>query len=363
MAGTRTDRLTERSIGSGQGWIDVVRVRQGFSLVELLVVIAVIAILAGLLLPAIQAGRESARRATCQHNLRQLAVAVLNYESGSRRLPAAAVVSEAITPATCTGCWNPWAEAQLASFNPGTKHGSGWMLAVLPFMEQTPLFNRWDRTTNVLGNAAVAQTDIPSLYCPTRRSGIRIDRDDHKNLVQTSWRGGGTDYGGCYGRSDGFVNDTADDHRFADTDTPVVGSKGNRQGMFLPNAGRLFSAATDGLASTILLGELQRLRPLARGSGAASTYNRTSQDGWAAGGVATLFVTATDPGHSNPGGLNNLFFESPGSDHAGGCFFAMADGSVQWLSEFIDAKDNNAVFPLLGSMRDGAVASLATAGY
>ena len=337
--------------------------RRGFSLVELLVVIAVIAILAGLLLPAIQAGRESARRVTCQHNLRQLAVAVLNYESGNRRLPAAAVVSEAISPTTCTGCWNPWAEAQLASFTPGTKHGSGWMLAVLPFLEQTPLFNRWDRTTNLLGNAAVAQTDIPSLYCPTRRSGIRIDRDDHKNLVQSSWRGGGTDYGGCYGRGDGFVNDTADDHRFADTDTPISGSTGNRQGMFLPNAGRLLSAVTDGLVSTIMLGELQRLRPLAGGSGAANTYNRTSHDGWAAGGVATLFVTATDPGHSNPGGLNNLFFESPGSDHAGGGFFAMADGSVQWLNEFIDAKDNNAVFPLLGSMRDGAVASLATAGY
>ena len=267
------------------------------------------------------------------HKLQGSVVAVLNYESGNRRLPAAAVVSEAISPTTCTGCWNPWAEAQLASFAPGTKHGSGWMLAVLPFMEQTPLFNRWDRTTNVLGNAAVAQTDIPSLYCPTRRSGIRIDRDDHKNLVQSNWRGGGTDYGGCYGRGDGFVNDTADDHRFADTDTPVVGSKGNRQGMFLPNSGRLLSAATDGLVSTILLGELQRLRPLAGGSGAANTYNRTSHDGWSAGGVATLFVTATDPSHSNPGGLNNLFFESPGSDHAGGCFFAMADGSVRLLTE------------------------------
>jgi len=331
--------------------------------VELLVVLTVMSILAGLLLPAVQAGREAARRATCQNNLRQLAVAVLSYESASRRLPAAAIVSEAISPATCSGCWNPWAEAQLASFTPGTKHGSSWILAVLPFMDQVTLFNRWNRTTNVLGNALVAQTDIPSLYCPTRRSGIRTDREDHKNLVNTGWRGGGTDYGGCYGRGDGFINDTADDHRFADADTPVAGSKGNRQGLFVPNNGRVLSAATDGLSSTILLGELQRLRPLAGGSGAANTYSRTSQDGWAAGGVATLFVTATDPGHSNPGGMNNLFFESPGSDHAGGCFFAMADGSVQWLGEFIDAKDNNAVFPILGSMGDGAVASVAAAGY
>jgi prepilin-type N-terminal cleavage/methylation domain-containing protein len=336
--------------------------RPGFSLVELLVVVAVIAILAGLLLPAVQVGRESARRAKCQHNLRQLALSVLHYESISRRLPAAAIVSEAINPATCTGCWNPWAEAQLASFLPGTKHGSGWILSVLPFMEQVPLFNRWNRGTNVLGNAAVAQTDIPSLYCPSRRFGIRINRDDHKNLVNSGWRGGGTDYGGCFGRGDGFVNDTVDDHRFADTDTPISGSKGNRQGVFLPNAGRLLSAVTDGLTNTIMLGELQRLRPRAGGGGAANTYNRTSQDGWAAGGVATLFVTATDPGHGNPGGMNNLFFESPGSEHAGGCFFAMADGSVQWLTEFIDAKDNNAIFPLLGSMRDGTVASLATAG-
>jgi hypothetical protein len=61
--------------------------------------------------------------------------------------------------------------------------------------------------------------------------------------------------------------------------------------------------------------------------------------------------------------MNNLFFESPGSEHVGGCFFAMADGSVRWLGEFIDAKDNNSVFPRLGSCRDGAVANLADAGY
>jgi hypothetical protein len=61
--------------------------------------------------------------------------------------------------------------------------------------------------------------------------------------------------------------------------------------------------------------------------------------------------------------MNNLFFESPGSDHAGGSFFAMADGSVRWLGEFVDAKDNNAVFPLLGSIGDGAVARVADTAY
>jgi hypothetical protein len=271
-------------------------------------------------------------------------------------LPAATVVSEAFNPSTCSGCWNPWAEAKLASFAAGTRHGTSWIVPVLPFFEQAALFDRWNRSTNVLGNAAVAQTDIASLYCPSRRVRIRRDRQDHRNLPITTWTGGGTDYGACYGRLDGFVNDTADDHRFSDLDTPIVGSSGDREGLFVPRSGRMLALVGDGLAHTIMLGELQRLRPLPGAVNAAGTFNRTSHDGWAVGGVATLFVTATDPGHANPGGMNNLFFESPGSEHRGGCFFAMADGSVRWLGEQVDAVDNNALFPLLGSIRDGRVA-------
>ena len=335
--------------------------RRGFSLVELLAAIAIVGVLVALLFPAVQAARESARRVVCQSNIRQLASGLLHYESANGRLPAATVVTEATSPSTCSGCWNPWAEARLTSFTPGTRHGTSWILAVLPHLEQAALFMAWNRSTNVLGNPAVAQADIPTLYCPTRRTGIRVGRDDQKNLPSTGWRGGGTDYGGCYGRLDGFYNDTAQDHRFSDVDTPIPGSSGNRQGVFSPNVGRLLKQVLDGLAQTIMLGELQRLRPLPAGTSAADTYNRTSHDGWAAGGVATLFTTATDPVHSNPGGLNNLFFESPGSDHAGGGFFAMTDGSVHWIGDFVDAKDNNAVFPLLGSIRDGRVAHLATA--
>ena len=335
--------------------------RRGFSLVELLAAIAIIAVLVSLLLPAVQSARESARRVVCQGNIRQLALGLLGYESSAGQLPPAAIVTEAANRSTCTGCWNPWAEARLTSFSPGTRHGTSWILPVLPHVEQVQVSLAWSRSTNVLGNAAVAQTTIPTLHCPTRRAGIRVGRDDHRNLPSTGWRGGGTDYGGCYGRLDGFMNDTALDLRFADVDTTIVGSSGNRQGLFLPNVGRPLKQVLDGLAQTIMLGELQRLRPIPGGTSAANTYNRTSHDGWAVGGVATLFTTSTDPGHSNPGGLNNLFFESPGSDHAGGGFFAMADGSVQWISEFIDAKDNNAVFPLLGSIRDGFVANLARA--
>ncbi len=343
--------------------------RCAFTLVEMLLVIAIIAILLALLLPAVQGVRESARRIACGNNLKQLALAVLHYDHQHRGFPAAANVSE---KDTCVGCFDPWSEAKLSAsaFTPGEKHGTSWILEILPYIEESSVYNQWNRQTNVLGNAAVAQTNISTLYCPSRRAGIRVDKNDHKNLLDESWRGGGTDYGGCYGRLDGFMNNTADQHRFCDmsasTQTPTTATalsprikhdSGLLDGIFRPNSKRDSAAAFDGLANVILLGELQRLRPLAGASG-SSAYNRTSYDGWAVGGVATLFDTATDPGRSNLGGLNNNFFESPGSDHLGGAFFAIGDGSIQFISEFVDAKDNHSVFPLLGSMRDGASAGL-----
>jgi len=343
--------------------------------VELLVVIAIIATLVGLLLPAVQAVRETARRAQCGNNIRQLAFAVLAHESQFGALPAGSNTTE---KEDCQGCFDPWKEAGLepGSFAAGTRHGTSWILEVLPFMDQSTIASQWDRQTNVRGNAALAQIDIATLYCPTRRGGIRTGSEDHLNLVDPSWRGGGTDYGGCYGRLDGFENDTADRHRFVEisanratpaiataTDPLVRHDSGLLDGLFGAVAGRTAAAARDGLSNAIMLGELQRLRPVPGGSGAAETTNRTSYDGWAVGGVATLFNVATDPHRSNPGGLNNLFFESPGSEHQGGAFFAMGDGSVRFLSEFVDAKDNAAVFPLLGSIRDGGVAAVDLAGY
>lgn len=337
--------------------------RGGFSLVELLTVVVVVALLAGIVVPAAQRAREAARRTVCQDNLRQLAAATLHHEVTRRVLPAATVVATASAPAACNGCYNPWGEARLdpSSFPPGSRHGTSWILPVLPFVDAAGIHDRWNRATNVLGNAEQARTTIPGLLCPSRRGGIRSDRHDHRNLPVVTWRGGGTDYGGCHGRIDGFMNDTADDRRFADVETPIAGSVGSRQGIFRPVVGTPLKDVEDGLAATIMLGELQRLRPVPGATSAAATANRTSQDGWAVGGAATLFVTATDPGHGNPGGINNGFFESPGSEHHRGCFFAMADGSVRWLGGDVDAADNNGVFPRLGSIRDGRPAGLAAA--
>ena len=114
---------------------------RGFTLVELLVVIAIIATLVGLLLPAVQSAREAARRMQCGNNLRQLSTAVLAYETQFGHFPAATNTTE---KDTCLDCYDPWQEAGLAagSFTPGTRHGTSWILEILPFMEQKNVADR-----------------------------------------------------------------------------------------------------------------------------------------------------------------------------------------------------------------------------
>lgn len=121
----------------------------GFTLVELLVVIAIIGILVGLLLPAVQAAREAARRMQCQNNMKQLGLAVLNYESAYKRFPGG------VGRYGC--CW-------------GT-----WQVSVLPFMEQTNLYNLyinhggadWGPRYATDVNRPVVSTRIPTLTCPS----------------------------------------------------------------------------------------------------------------------------------------------------------------------------------------------------
>ena len=122
--------------------------KQAFTLVELLVVIAIIGILVGLLLPAVQAAREAARRMQCSNNLKQLGLAMLNYESTYKRLPGG------VGRFGC--CW-------------GT-----WQVAVLPYMEQNALYNLYQnhggsdpiRYSSAV-NRPVVSTRIPTLTCPS----------------------------------------------------------------------------------------------------------------------------------------------------------------------------------------------------
>ena len=328
--------------------------RSAFTLVELLVVIAIIGILIGLLLPAIQSAREAGRRAQCMNNEKQIGLAVLNYVSTKQVFPPGS-----ITSLTMGGpqLFDTWTEASSMAAH-ANMHGQSWMLEILPFMEYDYLYKQWDYGRSVIGNGKVSFTDIPGFYCPTRRSGLR--RGDSDWMISKTEVGGGTDYGGCMGRVNGWKNDVLQyNHRFEDltrNDSQPLEPNGSPvsnvtllRGIFRPNYQTKTSDIVDGTSHTIMIGELLRLKP----QPGDSTGGQVSYEGWALGSCSSLFTTATDPGHEDPGGMNNGFFESPGSDHIGGASFGMADGSIHFISENVDSATNDAVFPLLGSMADG----------
>ena len=333
---------------------EIMTQRPGFTLVELLVVIAIIGILIGLLLPAINAARESGRRTSCMNNQKQIGLALLNHVSEKNVFPAGCI-------ATLTmggpNLFDTWTEASSFAEN-ANMHGQSWMLEILPYLEYDGLYKHWDYRRSVSGNGDISFTDIKGFYCPTRRAGLR--KGDAQWMVNKNATAGGTDYGGCMGRVNGWKNDVLQyNHRFEDLTTNIsqpVTPAGNPysdvallRGIFRPNYQTKMADIVDGASHTIMIGELQRLQPLPNDT----TGYMVSFEGWAFGNCSTLFATATDPGHENPGGMNNQFFESPGSLHPGGAVFVMADGSVHFFSENIDSSNNDGVFPLLGSMADG----------
>jgi prepilin-type N-terminal cleavage/methylation domain-containing protein/prepilin-type processing-associated H-X9-DG protein len=319
----------------------------GFTLVELLVVITIIGILIALLLPAVQAAREAARKMQCQNNLKQIDLALQTYASANSTFPPAAILRPPYP--NFNEDYDPWYEA--ASADPGMQ-GTSWMLLILPFMDYSNLYDQWDFTKSVIGNKALATTDIGTFYCPSRRFNIT---PDHLQIMFQQWAHGGTDYGGCLGRQNAFINTCTNgvSHKL---DEGQWLFETDKRGMFVPDRGTKPADIEDGIAKTIMVGELQRLIPpnyVPRGED--PTYYgpcMTSNDGWALGGLATLFDTAvrgegTDVGQ--PGGFNNLFFESAGSEHPNGANFGLADGSVHFFSENIDSQ----LYAYLGSINDG----------
>jgi prepilin-type N-terminal cleavage/methylation domain-containing protein/prepilin-type processing-associated H-X9-DG protein len=142
--------------------------RRAFTLIELLVVIAIIAVLIALLLPAVQAAREAARRAQCTNNLKQLGLAIANYESANNSYPIAVVFAvngfAGMPGALCS--------------SPGFGHNcqnTPWFVMMLPYIEQATLYNAFNASVGIEGpnlsgfviNSTVFTTRIASWQCPS----------------------------------------------------------------------------------------------------------------------------------------------------------------------------------------------------
>ena len=356
------------------------RRQKGFTLIELLVVIAIIAMLIALLLPAVQKARESARRAQCQNNLKQIGLALHNYHDVHRVLPPGQISNTTTSFLTDNvgNYVNPMEARifQVRNTNNLGYQGTSWMLQILPMIDQSALYNYYYFGDNVRTNGEVGattqdlnivfppRTEIASFYCPSRRGTMEADgkysacdRIDRVNPGNVPWTQGGNDYAGCSGSGITFHDNTTDatDRQtyiltpaqlaLTVTVTNVNGVPfnfspytqfSNNIGIFGVNSHTSFRDISDGTSNVIMVSE-RRVSPL------ALPANLRSCDGWIWGGASTLFSCRLAP-HSG------LYYDEADSVHDQSIQVCLADGSVKVISINIDLRTWNN----LGNMAQGA---------
>jgi len=288
--------------------------RRGFTLVELLVVIAIIGILIALLLPAVQAAREAARRAQCVNNLKQIALALANYENGLRRFPPGRMGCDGWTADVCTN--NPgWAR-------PGT---SGFVM-ILPYIEEQSLYNDFMPFANgALYHAWPADKpdDTPEWRTPQILEAVKqrppvyvCPSDNSQPLKDNIATGSYALCQGSHGPSWGIDQKSV---------------KHYNTGMFNYRTSYKIRDVVDGLSQTIFAGEVYK---------ADSTE---SSNRWVLGSRHLDSLRTTENPVNTPPGegivldlynykCNGAF----GSEHPSGANFAFGDGHVTFLSENID---------------------------
>ncbi len=358
--------------------------QRGFTLVELLVVIAIFGILIGLLLPAGQAAREAARRMQCTNNMKQLGLAVQNFESTEKRIP------NIYWEEHWTGYAASYdAESRLARMSPQT--------TLLPYLEQTALY---DVITSCCERykTSVNNADLPS---PTDGSVIPtgLESNPYNTIIDAFI---------C--PSDGNSNQTKglENHigrcnygcNMGDGSTSMRSSyHKNRRGVFVSgyHGGRVtFAAIKDGLSNTMLFGEINTSDVLAtedrgyktaiaqpatdiRYSGSSVCLATRGADGetnaetvyalkgrrWACSSAGcNSFVAVTGPnGPSCTNGsdeTSSYYCVSASSDHGAGVNVCMCDGSVRFVSETIDIGDTSQ--PCGGANQDTAHVGKSTHG-
>ena len=308
----------------------------GFTLVELLAVIAIIGTLVGLLLPAVQAAREAARRSACSNNLKQWGVAMATHHDAKLKLPNNVVSSN-----------QPFPRARRS-----------FVVDLWPFIEEQRRYDRWDFRKQVwesTSNAAVstpagAASEAVSVYsCPSDRPGA-IYRDQYVAVARGNYS---LNYGN---RTYGFVSST-DGATAPSTYAPfvILTYDSNNAVMSQPN----FKNFTDGLSKTLLMSEVISGRLSVGVWTSSSDYRGTiTADSWfhniAPTFISNLFMTIDTPNTSvadnnwcNPSTDTDRKMPCTGgstvsgrksaarSRHDGGVNAVLADGAVRFIQDGI----------------------------
>jgi prepilin-type N-terminal cleavage/methylation domain-containing protein/prepilin-type processing-associated H-X9-DG protein len=280
------------------------RRRSAFTLVELLVVIAIIGVLIALLLPAVQAAREAARRAQCKNNLRQIGVAILNYESTVGSFPPG-IVSRA-----------------MAANGPGLGPGWGWGARILPYLEQTSLRVEFEREITDPVHDKVRVTPLPVFLCPsdpeTERT-FRVGDETGAPLTELA-----------------FANYVGVGGTFEVTGFPDTGT-----GVLFRNRAIKIAEILDGTSHTLIVGERGN-RQSSQTTWVGAVTNASVpplNPAYEAEGPPVLVLTNT--GTAEDGRVPNSEYdhvEDSNSEHPQGANFLFCDGSVQIINNTVDAR-------------------------
>jgi prepilin-type N-terminal cleavage/methylation domain-containing protein len=315
-----------------------VRVRSAFTLVELLVVIAIIGILVALLLPAIQAARESARRSQCQNNVKQICLSLLNYHDTKGEFPPSLRLDS----------------KSMNSPERATTHLQNWVVSILPYFEEQSLFDSFDDTVPVSDpkNRIPRGTSLETMLCPSDGHN-RLSLFAGRNAAEgDNWARGNYGANGALG----WLNGPGGNNAAGGPEMPYWKNPQTR-GVMGVNVALSLKQITDGTSQTILVGELRaglsEYDP--RGTWALNTAGASSL--WAHGTDNAIGPNACIPGgdgifgcgkiKGSAGGEAGLLAEcmpcddvagqgTARSQHTGGVFVGFVDGSVHFISDFID---------------------------
>jgi prepilin-type N-terminal cleavage/methylation domain-containing protein/prepilin-type processing-associated H-X9-DG protein len=347
--------------------------KQGFTLVELLVVIAIIGVLVSLLLPAVTAAREAARRTQCSNNLKNIGLAMINYHDTYKKFPLGAVCINN----TCANTSN--FRDQTPTFWSTT-----WAISILPQLEQKPLFDQWDPALPYGTNSkqrAVTGTPLQIFKCPsdiTAKESVDLDSNpgtfDKGNYGLNFGAGSANENGNSGNKAgpDDVPSWALKAYGRASPNRGMSNLRDGGNGNMPSNIG--MNDFVDGGSNCIMVGEMLHFTANddCRGcwgkamGGIISAYTRGNPEVDGINGIATPNVRAIGiyrdgPTHCSEGGTvgdpdlecqgasgDGLGGNAMRSKHPGGAQATFGDGRVAFLNNGIDKLVYRALFTIRG---------------